>query len=138
VSTFSFSSQEAAFLGVRAAHIQEGARELALFGETEPVLSSECGVELPAFEARTILSGGAPQRIALAAQESAQTGRTLSVAQDDLESLSRLEGVVALGSSRARVHLAAVEAAEQQSGLNKLGGFIGLASGAIGLVKSIW
>jgi hypothetical protein len=49
-----------------------------------------------------------------------------------------LEGVLALGAARIGLKVAAMQAAEGQEGMAKLGSIIGLATGAVGLIKSIW
>ena len=94
------SPQQAQFLYQQIGRIATAAQELGQFGETEPDLAGACGVEVCSLEARTILAGGYLQRLAAAAAESVRSGRPATVAAEDLEAASRLEGAVALGSSR--------------------------------------
>lgn len=137
METLSLAPGQAAALGVHAERIEGAAHELALFGEREPVLCGECGCDVPSLEARTILSGGAPNRIAEAARHSALSGTPMAVTRSDLDALSRLEGVVMLGSSRIGFKMASLDAEDKQSGVTQLGGLIGLATGVAGLVKTI-
>jgi hypothetical protein len=138
VMNTTFDPRTAALLAQRALSIQSSAAELAGLGEYDPVLAGECGVEVCSLEARTILSSGAPRRVAASAQEAAQTGRPAMIVTADLEALSRLEGVVALGSSRIGFHLASLDAAAAQEPTARLGNLVGLASGAIGLIRSFF
>lgn len=112
-------------------------QELAIFGETEPDLAGSCGVEICALEARSILAGGYLTRIHQAAQ-AAQLGRPVMLAANDVEALARLEQVITLGSSRIALKAASMDAQASQDGLAKVGTFVGLATGVVGLVKSLW
>jgi hypothetical protein len=129
--------EKAAILVDRTVRLAGSARELALFGETDPFLASECGVELGALEARMILSSGAVDRIARAASEAIQSGRTATISADDIEALSRLEGVVSLGSSKIELKMAAMDASASQEPITRITNLLGLAGGAYGLIKSI-
>lgn len=129
--------QQAADLMDRTVRLAGSARELALFGETDPFLASECGVELGALEARMILSSGAVDRVAQVAARAAQSGQRGSISADDLEALSRLEGVVALGSSKIALKMASMDAAASQEPISKITNLLGLAGGAYGFIKSI-
>lgn len=131
-----FDPQTAALLAERAVTLQGSAAELAAFGEHDPGMAGECGVEICSLEARTILSGGAPGRVAALASESARAGRAASIPQSDIEALSRLEAVVALGSSRIGLRMAALDAQEAQGPAATAGSLIGLATGAIGFIRS--
>lgn len=132
-----FGPEDAARLAEAAAKVAGAAREIALFGEMDPDLAGECGVEVCALEARTILSGGAPARVLGWASESLRMRRPMTVPEADVGALRRLEEVVALGSSRIRLRLAAFEAESAQEGLARIGGILGLASSAYGLLKSV-
>lgn len=132
------SPDQAQFLYGQIGRIATAAQELGKFGETEPDLAGACGVEVCSLEARTILAGGYLQRLAAAAAESVRSGRPATVAAEDLEAASRLEGAVALGSSRIGNKMAALEAESSQEGVAKIGGLLGMATGAVGLIKSIF
>lgn len=134
----SFGPDVAGRLAEKAAYVQMAGKELALFGEAEPWLAAQCGVEIGALEARTLLSGGAATRIGHLAGEAAAAGAPVVLAAEDLEALSRLEGVLALSSSRIGQAIAIMDAREQSSGFDNLGSVIGLATGAVGLIKSIF
>ena len=128
---------QAAILMDRTVRLAGSARELALFGETDPFLAGECGVEVCALEARMLLSSGAVDRVARAATEAMGTGRETSVSADDLESLSRLEGAVALGSSKIGLKLASMDAEASQAPIQKITNLLSLAGGAYGFIRSI-
>ena len=132
-----FTPEQAAQLGRRAMGLAAAGQELAVFGETEPDLAGSCGVEICALEARSILAGGYLTRIHQAVQ-AAQLGRPVMLAANDVEALARLEQVITLGSSRIALKAAAMDAQAGQDGLAKVGSFVGLASGVVGLVKSLW
>lgn len=125
-------------LGDKTARLIGAAQELSVFGEMDPGLAGECGVEICSLEARTILSGGAPFRVASLAGESARARRPVALSSDDLDAVSRLEAVVSMGSSRINLKLASLDAAASQEPMAKLGNLIGFATGAVGLIKSIW
>jgi hypothetical protein len=129
---------EASRLGARAETIEKAARVFALFGEEDPALAAACGVEIGSLEARTLLSGGAGRRIASAASESVRAGRQLVLGAEDLEALSRLEAVVALGSARIALQISALDEAEGRSGMGRIGDMIGMVTGAVGLYKAIF
>jgi hypothetical protein len=131
-----FSPYDAATLKSQAERISSAAGELAAFGETDPGLAAECGVEINALEARTILSGGAPARVIARTTEAIKHGRPAVLPIEDIQALSRLEAVVALGNSRISLRLASLDAEASQEPFARLSGLAGLATGAIGLVKS--
>lgn len=101
-------------------------------------MAGDCGVEVNAVEARTLILSGAPSRISSRGIEASRSGRPVQVDSSDLQQLSRLEGVISLAASRIALKRAAMEAAEGQEGMNKLGSVIGIATGAIGLVRSFF
>lgn len=133
-----FDPRSASILAERSAFIEGSGAVLAALGEADPGLAGECGVEVCSLEARTILATGAPGRVAALAGEAARTGKPVAVSPGDLESLSRLEAVVALGSSRIQLKLAALEAEAAQEPRAQLGSLIGLATGAVGLWKAFF
>jgi len=135
---FRIDPVQAASLAERVAALSGSARELSLFDETDPHLAAECGVGLSALEARTILGSGAAHRVATAAAEAARSGRPASLAAEDMEAVSRLERVVALGSSMITLKLASMEAAARQEPVASVGNLIGLGTGLVGLIKSIF
>jgi hypothetical protein len=127
----------AAKLAEKTAQLILAGRELSAFGEEDPTLAGECGVEICSLEARTILSSGAPARVASLAGDAARGRRQITVSSQDLETLSRLEAVVAMGSSRIGLKLATLDASASQEPMAKLGTMIGLATGAAGFIRSL-
>jgi hypothetical protein len=127
----------AAMLAEKTAQLIGAGRELSAFGEMDPALAGECGVEICSLEARMILSGGAPYRVASQAGEAAQSRRPVTISHSDLELVSRLEAVVAMGSSRIGLKLATLDASASQEPMAKLGSMIGLATGAAGFIRSL-
>lgn len=127
----------AAQLAEKTAQLIGAGRALASFGEEDPSLAGECGVEICSLEARTILAAGAPYRVSSLAGESARQGRPVTIATQDLEAVSRLEAVVSMGSSRIGLKMATLDASESAEPMTKLGSMIGLATGAAGLIRSL-
>lgn len=134
---FQISPGDALRLAQAAGRAAEAAQVIALFGEAEPDLAGECGVEVCALEARALLSGGAPDRLARAAAEAARTGRPATVSADDFSAVTRLEAVAALGRQRIDLKAAALDAEASQEGLARLGGILSLASSAYGILKTV-
>ena len=125
--------------------LRTAAGDFASFAEREPGLASDCGVEVQALEARSILSGGAPERIARAAFLAAESGRPAAVEQADLDSVERLERVTALAAERIDQRRRALEAqvapaAALGSLVEKLAPMLGgiVVDRAFGLLKSIF
>lgn len=127
----------AAQLAEKTAQLIGAGRELASFGEEDPTLAGDCGVEICSLEARTILAGGAPNRVASIAVEAVRTRRSVTIATQDLEAVSRLEAVVAMGSSRIGLKLATLDASASAEPMTRLGSMIGLATGAAGFIRSL-
>jgi hypothetical protein len=127
----------AAQLAEKTGQLIGAGRELASFGEEDPSLAGECGVEICSLEARTILSGGAPYRVASLSGEAARQRRPVTIATQDLEAVSRLEAVVAMGSSRIGLKLASLDASASAEPMARLGSMIGLATGAAGFIRSL-
>lgn len=123
-------------LAQKTAYLIGAAQELSSFDEEDPVMAGECGVEICALEARTILSGGIPYRVLAKAQEAGRIRRPFMVPVSDLEAVSRLEAVVSMGASRIGHKIASLDAAIAQQPTNMIGNMIGIATGAIGLIKS--
>lgn len=134
----SFGPDVARRLAEKAAFVQMAGRELALFGETEPWLAAQCGVEIGCLEARTILSGGSAMRVGSLSWEAAESGRPVVLAAEDVEALSRLEGVLSISSARFSQAIATLDARMQSQGslVESLGSVIGVATGVVGLIKS--
>jgi len=134
------SPREAGVLSEVSGRALQGARELARFQETDPGLAGACGIETGALEARTIMGGGAVGRLWETSTAAYRSGRPAVVRREDLDELSRLEGVLSLGASRIGQKVAELDGAQSQGedlGA-KLSGLIQLATGAIGLWKSIF
>lgn len=110
--------------------------ELSSFGEAEPGLAAECGVEIAALEARTILGSHAAERILSAARQGAQLGRPFAVQEADMRAMSRLEGVISLASNRIAQRYMALEGTN--SGIARLGTVVNVVSGIAGLVRTIF
>lgn len=134
----SFGPDMARVLAEKARNVHMAGRELALFGEQEPWLASDCGIEIGSLEARTILSSGATARVFETADMAARAGKTAVLATGDVEALSRLEGVLSMAASKVAQKQAMLDAAE--SPVAKIGQVLGLAAtaaSAIGMIKQI-
>lgn len=134
----SFGPDMARVLAEKARHVHMAGRELALFGENEPWLASDVGIEIGSLEARTILSSGATARVFEASDSAARAGKTVTLMAGDVEALSRLEGVLASASSKIAQKQAMLEA--QESPMAKVGQVLGLAAAAanaIGMIRQV-
>jgi hypothetical protein len=114
------------------------ARVITDFDETDPDLAGACGVEVCALEARSLLGGGVLSRVSAAAAAGIQRRIPFMLAEEDVAAMDRLEGAVSRGLSRIDLKLATLNAEASQEGLAKIGSLIGLATGAIGLIKSVF
>lgn len=134
----SFGPDMARVLAEKARHVHMAGRELALFGEQEPWLASDVGIEIGSLEARTILASGATARVFEAADMAARAGKPAMLMAGDVEALSRLEGVLSMAASKIAQKQMMLEAAE--SPVAKIGQVLGLAAtaaNAIGIFKQI-
>lgn len=136
-SSVALSPTSAPALAAVAEKLSAAAEELCQFNDGEPGLSGACGLETAALEARLILSGGACSRLSTAANAVLE-GRRAEVRLSDVSALSRLETVLSLGEERIGAKLAEIDAAQQVDVTERIGSFVGLASGVVGLVKSIF
>lgn len=130
--------RQAAGLRDQVAGLAGSARDFALFGESEPDLAAEAGVEIGCAEARMILAGGAADRVVRAMAEAAQTGRPVTVEPADFEAIDQLAGVLARGSNRIGLRLASIDAAAAEAPLQRIGNLVALGTGVVGLIKSIF
>lgn len=107
--------------------IVQSAGELVAFADAEPQLASRAGVEVLALEAKMVLRGGGVSGL-----------RQRSLGSRELASLERLEGIVALSSSRMGECASSMDAEAAGHTVNSLSQIIGLAGGAIGIIKSVF
>lgn len=131
-----FGPEVARALAVKVRHVGMSGAELASFGEEEPALAAECGVEIAALEARTILAGAAADRIVASADQAARLGRPFMLYEADVRAMTRLEGVVSLASARIAQRYMALEGA--QSNVSKLGAVVNVVTGLAGLVRTFF
>lgn len=131
-----FGPEVATALLQKIREISLSGRELASFADREPFLASECGVEISALEAKTILGSGIPDRIAASASEAARTGRGFFLHRSDLDGMNRLEGVISTASSRIAQKYMALESAASPA--VKLGTAINVVGGVINILKTIF
>lgn len=129
---------EAGVLAQKAAALSQAARELSAFADQDPGLAGDCGVEVNALEARGILSGGVCERLGARCMDGIRNRRPIQISGGDLEQLERLEGVLSVASSRIGLKIAAIDAAGSQEGVAMLGSVMGFATGAVGLIRSVW
>lgn len=124
-----FGAAERKLLGDSVGRLETGARNLAGFVDQDPGLAQECGVEIGALEARTILASGAMGRL----REAALSGR--EILASDLETAKRLEGVLSLAAQRIGLKLEAMDQSERERSTSQLGAIIGTASGVISMAQ---
>lgn len=118
--------------------LADSARVITDFDETDPDLAGACGVEVCALEARSLLGSGVLSRVSAAIAAAAQKGTPFMLTEEDVAAMDRLEGSVSRGLSRIDLKLAALNAEASQQGLATVGSLIGLATGVIGFVRSIF
>lgn len=109
------------------------ARELVRFWTQEPALAGQASVEVLALEAKSILDGGAVERV-LASIRSPRP----SVHQADLEAVSRLETITSLSESRLQGLESALEADGVDAPIERIGSVVGLAATTLGLIKAVF
>ena len=102
------------------------ARELVAFADAEPQLAGRAGVEVLALEAKMMLRGGSLSNL-----------RQRSLGSHEFATLERLEGIVALASSRMGECVSSMDTEAAGDPVNSLSQIIGLAGGAIGIIKSV-
>jgi hypothetical protein len=132
----SFGPEVAAVLLQKVGQVRLSGLELSSFSDREPFLAAECGVEISALEVRSILGSGSVDRICVAAESSRKSGMGFAVSRADMELMNRMEGVIALASSRIAQKYMALEAADSSS--SKLGSAISVVSGIAGLIKTFF
>lgn len=131
--SISFSRDDAAYLATKARGVTLAARELVSFWSEEPELAGQASVEVLALEAKSILSGGAAERISLASKSGRPTMR-----QDDLDAIFRLDTIASISSSRISGLEASLQDEESDRPMNKIGGIVSLAATMLGIVKTIF
>jgi hypothetical protein len=107
--------------------VVQGASELVAFADAEPQLAGRAGVEVLALEAKMVLQGGSLSKL-----------RQRGLGSRDWATLERLEGIVALASSRMGECVSSMDAEARGEAVNSLSQIIGLAGGAIGIIKSVF
>ena len=135
---FVLGARDAERLGARAIDLGARAEALAQFADADPDLAQGAGVEVSALEAKSILAGGFIDRVVATSLGSARSGRHASLAASDFQAVTRLETLLESSDRRIAARLAAYDAQEARSGIEGIGSVIGLATGAVGLLRSIF
>ena len=107
--------------------VMRSAHELSAFADAEPQLAARAGVEVLALEAKMVLQGGSLSGL-----------RQRSLGSREFAALERLEGIVALASSRMGECSSSMDSEARDGAVNSLSQIIGLAGGAIGIIKSVF
>lgn len=123
---------DAGRLAAAAHRMGVAARELVSFWTHEPALAGQASVEVLALEAKSILAGGAIERVVAAARSSRP-----SIRQADLSSIQRLEEIAALSESRLDGLQVSLEGDSTDVPLNRIGTVVSLAATALGLIKTV-
>jgi hypothetical protein len=103
------------------------------FCSEEPELAGQAAVEVLALEAKSILSGGAVERIVLASRSGRPTVR-----REDLDAAFRLDTIASLSSARLAALEGALDGEESDAPMNKFGSIVSIAATMLGIVKTIW
>lgn len=133
MSSIAFSRDDAAYLATKARGVTLAARELVSFWSEEPELAGQASVEVLALEAKSILSGGATDRIVVASKSARPTMR-----RDDLDAVFRLDTITSMSSTRLAGLESSLQDEESDRPINKLGGIVSLAATMLGIVKTIF
>ena len=134
---FVLGRRDAETLGLAAQDLAGRAQALVRFAEADPDLALAAGVEVSALEAKTILSSGAPGRVAGAAAGAGRSGQAV-IAPADFQAIGRLEALLFSSDQRLGQRMAQLDQARASSPYENLGSMIGLATGAVGLLRSIF
>ena len=134
---FVLGRRDAETLALAAQDLAGRAQALVRFAEADPDLALAAGVEVSALEAKTILSSGAPGRVAGAAAGIGRTGQAV-IAPADFQAIGRLEALLFSSDQRLGQRMAQLDQARASSPYENLGSMIGLATGAVGLIRSIF
>jgi hypothetical protein len=106
--------------------VVDSARELVAFSEREPILASRAGVEVLALEAKMLMRQGN------------LLGARRSLGRSDLGLLQRLDGIVSISNNRIGECIASMDHEMSGSAFESLSRIVGLAGGAIGIIRSIF
>jgi len=99
--------------------VVQAARELISFSDADPALAARAGVEVLALEAKMALQGS-------------------RLGGGSIDAYERLDGIVALAGNRIGECVAAMDREMSGSPVERLSRIIGLAGGAIGVIRSIF
>lgn len=133
MSSLTFLPEDAVYLAATAKSASMAARELVSFWSEEPELAGQASVEVLALEAKSILSGGALERISVASKSQKPT-----LQRADLDAAFRLDTIASVSSARLAALAASMDGEESDAPLNRLGSIVGLAATVLGLVKTVF
>jgi len=133
MSVLRFSTEDASYLAAKARKVTLAAREIVSFWSEEPELAGQASVEVLALEAKSILSSGAMERVALASRSAKP-----ALHGDDVEKVFRLDTIASISSARMAALESSLEEEESDRPINKLGGIVSLAATMLGIVKTIF
>lgn len=136
VEQLPFGPEVAPALLRKVREVSLSGRELAAFADREPALASECGIEISALEAKTILGSGLPDRVAAVAEQASRQRTGFVLFRSDLEGINRLEGVISTASSRIAQKYMALE--NSGSNVQKLGTVVNTVLGVVNVFKAIF
>jgi len=128
-----FLPEDAAYLAAKAHGDAKAAKELVSFWSENPELAGKAAVEVLALEAKSILSGGAVERVIASAQSGRPTLRS-----ENLDAVFRLDTIMAISSARLSGLEAALDGEESDAPIHRIGGFVSLAATVLGIVNTIF
>lgn len=128
-----FLREDVTYLAAKADGDAKAAKELVSFWSENPELAGRAAVEVLALEAKSILSGGAVERV----MASSRSGRP-TLRQDDLDSVFRLDTIMAISSARLAGLEAALDGEESEAPIHRIGGYVSLAATVLGIVNTIF
>lgn len=133
MSSLPFSQDDAAYLAIKAHSVTLAAKELVSFWSEEPELAGQASVEVLALEAKSILSGGAVERIA-----SASKSRRPMMGLDDLDAVFRLDTIASISAARIAGLESSMGDDESDRPINRIGGIVSLAATVLGIVNTVF
>lgn len=133
MSSLPFSQDDAAYLATKAHSVTLAAKELVSFWSEEPELAGQASVEVLALEAKSILSGGAMERIA-----SASKSRRPMMGLDDLDAVFRLDTITSISAARISGLESSMGDEESDRPIHRIGGIVSLAATVLGIVNTVF
>lgn len=133
MSSLPFSQDDATYLATKANSVTLAAKELVSFWSEEPELAGQASVEVLALEAKSILSGGAMERIAFASRS-----KRPAMGLDDLDAVFRLDTITSVSAARLAGLESSMGDEESDRPIHRVGGIVSLAATVLGIINTVF